>query len=36
MAKLDELAVLIDKLKEKKPDIYRHLVGMIKALLATA
>ena len=31
---LDELVKLIQKLKQKKPDVYRHLIGIIKAMLA--
>ncbi len=33
---MDEIAEFIRKLKElkeKKPDIYRHIIGLIKALL---
>jgi hypothetical protein len=33
---MDELFDLIKKLKEKRPEIYRHIMGMIKAILATA
>lgn len=32
----DELIELICKLKERKPELYRHLVGLIKLMLATA
>jgi len=34
MMELDELVKLIQKLKQKKPDVYRHLIGIIKAMLA--
>jgi hypothetical protein len=33
---MDELYDLIKKLKEKKPDLYRHIIGIIKSILATA
>ena len=36
MIEPDELAVLLAKLKRKAPDIYRHLIGMIKAALNIA
>jgi len=31
---MDDLAELIRKLKELRPNIYRHLIGLIKAILA--
>lgn len=30
---MDELENLIRKLKESKPDIYRHIVGLIRSIL---
>jgi hypothetical protein len=30
---VDDLVELIKELKEKRPEIYRHIVGLIKALL---
>jgi hypothetical protein len=29
-----ELAKLLEKLKKKAPEVYRHLIGVIKAILA--
>jgi hypothetical protein len=29
----NELTKLLEKLKRKMPDLYRHIVGMIKAVL---
>jgi len=29
----DELKALIKKLKSEKPDIYRHIIALIKAVL---
>lgn len=29
----DELVELIRKLKEKKPDIYQHFIGVIRSIL---
>jgi hypothetical protein len=31
--RVDDLVELIKELKEKRPEIYRHIVGLIKALL---
>jgi hypothetical protein len=31
---MDDLTELIRKLKEFRPGIYRHLIGLIKAILA--
>lgn len=31
---VNELANILEKLKRLKPDIYRHIVGMVKAVLA--
>ena len=36
MIEPDELAQLLSKLKRKAPEIYRHLIGMIKAALNIA
>jgi hypothetical protein len=33
---MDELSDLVKKLKEKHPEIYRHIIGIIKSILATA
>lgn len=33
---MDDLFDLLKKLKEKKPDMYRHIIGLVKAILATA
>jgi hypothetical protein len=36
MIEPDELATLLTKLKQKAPEMYRHLIGMIKAALNIA
>ena len=36
MIEPDELATLLAKLKQKAPDMYRHLIGMIRAALNIA
>jgi len=32
----DDLADLLNDLKARMPDVYRHLIGVIKAILAAA
>jgi hypothetical protein len=32
----DELSILLARLKQKAPDLYRHLIGVIKAALNIA
>jgi hypothetical protein len=36
MIEPDELARLLARLKQKAPEMYRHLIGMIKAALNIA
>jgi hypothetical protein len=31
---VEDLAVLLEKLRIKKPEVFRHLIGLIKALTA--
>lgn len=33
---MDELLGLIKLLKEKRPELYRHFIAIIKSILATA
>lgn len=32
----DELLLLLERLRKEKPDFYRHIVALIKQILATA
>jgi len=31
---VEELAILLYRVKKKAPDVYRHIMGLIKAILA--
>ena len=32
----DELKVLLEKLRHDKPEVYRHVIALLKQILATA
>ena len=36
MMEPEELVKLLEKLRRKAPDIYRHIIGMVRAVLTAA